>query len=143
MGEGREPAARLDAAFESSGFVGPLHGIPVIVKDQFDVTGMPTTLDSILFKDYYPDRDAFVTERLKEAGAIILAKATLGELAGGDTHGSLFGSTRNPLYVVRPIWTTGTTELETVPAVVPRDAASSDSLSVTLRASRLGLRWPI
>jgi Asp-tRNA(Asn)/Glu-tRNA(Gln) amidotransferase A subunit family amidase len=91
-----EEAARLDAAFQSSGFVGPLHGIPVIVKDQFDVRGMPTTLGSILFRDYYPDKDAFVTERLKEAGAIILAKATLGELAGGDTHGSLFGSTRNP-----------------------------------------------
>ena len=91
-----EEAARLDATFQSSGFVGPLHSIPVIVKDQFDVTGMPTTLGSILFQEYYPDRDAFVTERLKEAGAIILAKATLGELAGGDTHGSLFGSTRNP-----------------------------------------------
>ena len=89
--------------FESSGFVGPLHGIPVIVKDQFDVTGMPTTLGSILFKDYYPDRDAFVTERLKEAGAIILAKATLGELAGGDTHGSLFGSTRNPYALDRTV----------------------------------------
>ncbi len=68
----------------------------MIVKDQFDVKGMPTTLGSLLFKDYYPDRDAFVTEQLKKAGAIILAKATLGELGGGDTHGSLFGSTRNP-----------------------------------------------
>ena len=57
---------------------------------------MPTTLGSLLFKDYYPDRDAFVVEKLKKAGAIILAKATLGELGGGDTHGSLFGSTRNP-----------------------------------------------
>ncbi len=98
-----EEAARLDAAFQSSGFVGPLHGIPVIVKDQFDVTGMPTTLGSILFQEYYPDRDAFVTERLKEAGAIILAKATLGELAGGDTHGSLFGSTRNPYALDRTV----------------------------------------
>ena len=57
---------------------------------------MPTTLGLALFKDYYPDRDAFVVEKLKKAGAIILAKATLGELGGGDTHGSLFGSTRNP-----------------------------------------------
>jgi len=89
-------AARLDAAFKTSGLTGPLHGIPIIVKDQFDVRGMPTTLGSILFKDYFPDRDAFVTEKLKKAGAIVLAKATLGELGGGDTHGSLFGSTRNP-----------------------------------------------
>ncbi|MGH7836078.1 MAG: amidase family protein, partial [Candidatus Binatia bacterium] len=82
-------ADRLDAAFKASGFVGPLHGIPVILKDQADAKGMPTTLGSVLFKDYYPDRDAFVVEKLKKAGAIILAKATLGELGGGDTHGSL------------------------------------------------------
>ena len=91
-----EEADRLDAAFKTSGLTGPLHGIPIIVKDQFDVKGMPTTLGSVLFKGYYPDRDAFVTEKLRKAGAIILGKATLGELGGGDTHGSLFGSTRNP-----------------------------------------------
>ena len=91
-----EEAERLDAAFKASGFVGPLHGIPIIIKDQADAEDMPTTLGSLLFKNYYPDRDAFVVEKLKKAGAIILAKATLGELGGGDTHGSLFGSTRNP-----------------------------------------------
>jgi Asp-tRNA(Asn)/Glu-tRNA(Gln) amidotransferase A subunit family amidase len=89
-------ADRLDAAFKASGFVGPLHGIPIIMKDQGDATPMPTTLGSLLFKDYYPERDAFVIDKLKKAGAIILAKATLGELGGGDTHGSLFGSTKNP-----------------------------------------------
>ncbi|MSP40244.1 MAG: amidase [Deltaproteobacteria bacterium] len=89
-------ADRLDAALKTSGFVGPLHGIPIIMKDQGDATPMPTTLGSLLFKDYYPDRDAFVVDKLKKAGAIILAKATLGELGGGDTHGSLFGSTKNP-----------------------------------------------
>lgn len=91
-----EEADRLDAAFKASGLGGPLHGIPVILKDQADAKGMPTTLGSVLFKNHYPDRDAFVVEKLKKAGAIILAKATLGELGGGDTHGSLFGSTRNP-----------------------------------------------
>ena len=91
-----QDADRLDEAFQETGFVGSLHGIPVVIKDQVDVVGMPTTLGSILFRDYYPDRDAFVIEKLKEAGAIILAKVTLGELAGGDTYGSLFGSTWNP-----------------------------------------------
>src|SRR5438128_7297135 len=90
-----EEADRLDGEFKAAGFVGPLHGIPVILKDQADAKGMPTTLGSLLFKNYYPDRDAFVVEKLKKAGAIILAKSTLGELGGGDTHGSLFGSTRN------------------------------------------------
>ncbi len=98
-----EEAERLDSVFKTSGFVGPLHGIPVIIKDQADASGMPTTLGSVLFKSYYPDRDAFVVERLKKAGAIILAKATLGELGGGDTHGSLFGSTRNPYALDRTV----------------------------------------
>jgi len=91
-----DEAERLDIAFKAAGLVGPLHGIPIVIKDQADAKGMPTTLGSVLFKNYYPDRDAFVVEKLKKAGAIILAKATLGELGGGDTHGSLFGSTRNP-----------------------------------------------
>jgi amidase len=98
-----EEADRLDAAFKQSGFVGPLHGIPIVMKDQGDVKGMPTTLGSLLFKDYYPDHDCFVVEKLKAAGAIILAKTTLGELGGGDTHGSLFGSTKNPYDLERTV----------------------------------------
>ena len=90
-----EQAERLDEAFKASGPVGPLHGIPLVMKDQGDVAEMPTTLGSVLFKDHRPERDAFVVARLKRAGAIFLAKATLGELGAGDTHGSLFGSTRN------------------------------------------------
>lgn len=89
-------ADRLDAALHASGPVGSLHGVPVVLKDQMDAIGTPTTLGSVLFKDYFPTRDSFVAARLKRAGAIILAKAALGELGGGDTHGSLFGSTRNP-----------------------------------------------
>jgi Asp-tRNA(Asn)/Glu-tRNA(Gln) amidotransferase A subunit family amidase len=90
-----DEADRLDAAFKASGFVGPLHGIPVIMKDQADIKGMATTLGSVLFKDYMPDQDCFVVAKLKRAGAVFIGKATLGELGGGDTHGSLFGSTRN------------------------------------------------
>src|SRR3970282_1316491 len=89
-------ADRLDAAFKASGFVGPLHGIPVIMKDQVDAKGMPTTLGSVMLKDFYPDKDSFVADRLRKAGAIILAKATLGEFGGGDTYGSVFGATKNP-----------------------------------------------
>src|SRR5262250_107244 len=89
-------ADRLDADYKASGPVGPLHGIPVIIKDQADVKGMPTTLGSVLFENYMPERDCFVVSKLKKAGMIVLGKSTLGELGGGDTHGSLFGSTRNP-----------------------------------------------
>ena len=94
-------ADALDRMYKTSGPAGPLHGIAVIIKDQADVAGLPTTLGSVLFRDHCPDRDCFVVERLKRAGAIILGKATLGELGGGDTHGSLFGSTRNPYDLAR------------------------------------------
>ncbi len=91
-----EEADRLDAQYKNSGLAGPLHGIPVLVKDEIDTAGMPTTLGSVLFRDYRPPLDAFVVARLKKAGAIILGKTTLGEFASGDTYGSLFGVTRNP-----------------------------------------------
>ena len=91
-----EEADKLDAQFRNSGFAGPLHGIPVLVKDEIDTAGMPTTLGSVLFRNYRPPVDAFVVARLKKAGAIILGKTTLGEFASGDTYGSLFGVTRNP-----------------------------------------------
>jgi Asp-tRNA(Asn)/Glu-tRNA(Gln) amidotransferase A subunit family amidase len=96
-------AERLDAAMRASGATGALHGVPVILKDQIDAAGMPTTLGSVLFRDFRPERDAFVVEKLKQAGAIILAKASLGELGQGDTHGSLFGSTRNPYDLERTV----------------------------------------
>jgi Asp-tRNA(Asn)/Glu-tRNA(Gln) amidotransferase A subunit family amidase len=90
-------ADKLDAAFKQTGsFVGPLHGIPIILKDQVDAAGFPTTLGSILMKDYYPERDAFAIGQLRKAGAIILAKGTLAEFGGGNTWGSLFGATKNP-----------------------------------------------
>ncbi len=98
-----EDADRLDAAFKASGFVGPLHGIPIIVKDQCDVKGMPTTLGSVLFRNFNPDRDSFVVEKMRKAGAIIVGKATLGEMGAADTHGSLFGSTRNPYDLERTV----------------------------------------
>src|ERR1700680_2284270 len=96
-------ADRLDAAFRTSGFVGPLHGIAILVKDEIDTAGMATTLGSLVFKDYRPPMDAFVVARLKKAGAIILGKTTLSEFAAGDTYGSLFGATRNPYDLERTV----------------------------------------
>jgi Asp-tRNA(Asn)/Glu-tRNA(Gln) amidotransferase A subunit family amidase len=49
-----EEADRLDAEYKKGGFVGPLHGIPTLVKDQVDAAGMPTTLGTVVFKDYTP-----------------------------------------------------------------------------------------
>src|SRR5437899_12794545 len=98
-----EDAARLDDEYRRSGPVGPLHGIPVLVKDEIDTAGMPTTLGSLVFKDYRPPLDAFVVARLRKAGAIILGKTTLSEFAAGDTYGSMFGETRNPYDLERTV----------------------------------------
>jgi amidase len=99
-----EEADRLDAEFKRTGkFVGPLHGIPILVKDQVDVGGLPTTLGSVVMKDYVPPLDAGAVARAKKAGAIVIAKMTLGEMGGGDTYGSLFGVTRNPYDLERTV----------------------------------------
>jgi amidase len=96
-------ADRLDAAYKASGPVGPLHGIPILIKDEIDTAGMPTTLGTVVFKDYRPPRDAFTIDKLRKAGAIILGKTTLSEFAAGDTYGSMFGVTRNPYDLERTV----------------------------------------
>lgn len=89
-----EEATRLDAAFASSGPVGPLHCVPVLLKDQVETSDMPTTYGSAVFKDFVPQRDATIVTRLKKAGAVIIAKTTMGEYASGYL-GSAFGIVRN------------------------------------------------
>jgi amidase len=89
-----QDAERLDAAFATSGPVGPLHCIPMLVKDQVETSDMPTTYGSVVFKDFIPQRDATIVTRLKKAGAVIVAKTTMGEFASGYL-GSAFGVVRN------------------------------------------------
>jgi amidase len=92
-------ADRLDAELKGSGrLAGPLHGIPVIVKDNLDTVDMPTSSGVLLFKDFVPPQDAFIVSRLRAAGAIIIAKASLSELAMGladNINSVLPGFTRN------------------------------------------------
>lgn len=87
-------ADRLDAQLRSSGPAGPLHGIPVALKDQVETEDMPTTYGNALFKDFVSERNATVVEKLKAAGAIILVKTTMGEFAQGYA-GTAFGACRN------------------------------------------------
>src|SRR5439155_19552579 len=80
----------------------PLHCIPVILKDNYDTADMPTTGGSVTLAESVPPRDAFVVKKLREAGALILAKANLMDLArGGTTVSDLGGQTRNPADVSR------------------------------------------
>ena len=74
-------ADSLDAVARASQPRGPLHCVPVILKDQVETKDMPTTYGSALFKDFVPKRDATVVQRLRAAGAIIIAKSSMGEFA--------------------------------------------------------------
>ncbi len=90
-------ARALDAERRQRGPRSLLHGIPLLVKDNYETTGMPTTAGSKLFEGYAPPRDAYLVERLRGAGAVVLGKTTMHEFAYGiTTVGSLFGRTRNP-----------------------------------------------
>jgi aspartyl-tRNA(Asn)/glutamyl-tRNA(Gln) amidotransferase subunit A len=81
---------------------GPLHGIPIGLKDLMDVAGVPTTAASALFKEHVPSEDAEVVHRLKVAGAVLLGKQNLHEFAfGGSSVISYFGEVHNPWHVTR------------------------------------------
>ena len=87
-------ADALDARMRDGGMVGPMHCVPVLLKDQVETRGMPTTYGSALFQDFMSHRDATIVVRLKEAGALILAKTNMGEFASRYV-GSAFGIIRN------------------------------------------------
>lgn len=93
-----ETAAALDKEFNETGDLRPLHGIPMIVKDNFNTKGMPTTAGALALKDFIPEEDAFMVDRLIKAGAIIIAKSNMAEWAFSPMHSesSTFGTTRNP-----------------------------------------------
>jgi amidase len=98
----REIANELDAKLKTSGPVGPLHGIPVLLKDNTNTADMPTTGGSLSLEGYMPPEDATIVKKLKAAGAIIIAKTNLHEFAvWGETISSLGGQTRNPYDLTR------------------------------------------
>lgn len=90
-------AAALDAERKAGHVRGPMHGIPVIIKDNYDTGDMPTSAGSLALATSQPARDGFVVHKLRDAGAVIIAKSNLHELAAGITSiSSLGGQTRNP-----------------------------------------------
>ena len=91
-----ETARILDEERRLSGPRSPLHGIPLALKDNIDTADMPTTAGSLLLAGSLPPDDAFIVEKLRNAGAIILAKLNMSELASGVTMSSVGGFIRNP-----------------------------------------------
>jgi Asp-tRNA(Asn)/Glu-tRNA(Gln) amidotransferase A subunit family amidase len=92
-----EQADALDAERKAGRVRGPLHGIPIVVKDNYAADGMPMTAGSLALAGFQPGRDAFMVRKLKDAGAVIIGKTNLHELAYGITSiSSAGGQTRNP-----------------------------------------------
>ncbi|MGH3413780.1 MAG: amidase [Marmoricola sp.] len=123
--EGARAAAGRAAREIGSGRVrGPLHGIPVGVKDLFDTAGLRTTYGSARFRDHVPSVDALAVARLHSAGAVVLGKQATHEFAwGGRTDSPHFGPTRNPHDHDR----------------IPGGSSGGAGASVAARSSLLGL----
>ena len=95
--QARDAARAAESAVIRGEALGPLHGLPIGVKDVTPTAGIRTTFGSPLYRDYVPAEDAEAVRRLKAAGAIVLAKTNTPEFAtGANTTNALFGPTRNP-----------------------------------------------
>ena len=97
--EVQKQADDLDRRFAQSGLTGPLHCVPMIVKDNFETAGLRSTNGALVFAGYIPEKDAFEVKRVKEAGALVLAKSNLAEWAfsPNETLSSILpGYTKNP-----------------------------------------------
>src|SRR6516165_6465159 len=91
-----ETARELDAERKARGPRSALHGIPVVLKDNYNTFDLPTTGGSVLLEGSIPSADAFLVKKLRDAGAIILAKVNMSEFASGGAYSSLGGQTKNP-----------------------------------------------
>ncbi|MEZ4991814.1 MAG: amidase family protein [Saprospiraceae bacterium] len=91
-------ARALDEEYERTGVLRPLHGIPLLVKDNINTAGLPTTAGALALKDFVPEEDAFIIKKLVDAGAIVLAKTNMAEWAFSPRHteSSTAGTTHNP-----------------------------------------------
>lgn len=96
----REQARALDRERKAKGPRGPLHGVPVLLKDNIDTADLPTSNGSAVLKAAVPPDDAAITRELRAAGAVILGKAAMGEFAGGS-YNSVGGQSINPYHFKR------------------------------------------
>ena len=91
-----ETARALDAERKAKGPRSPLHGVPIVLKDNYNTSDLPSTGGSVLLEGSIPPEDAFVVKKLRAAGAIVLAKVNMSEFASGGAHSSLGGQSLNP-----------------------------------------------
>ena len=93
----REQSKRADSSAARGEFLGPLHGLPIAHKDLVETKGIRTTFGSPIYKDYVPDFNTLLVDRIQNAGAITIGKTNTPEFgAGSQTFNPVFGSTKNP-----------------------------------------------
>jgi indoleacetamide hydrolase len=139
--EALRQARAADAQVNAGATLGPLHGVPLIIKDNMDVAGLPTTAATPTLQNNIAERTAPVVEALIRAGAIVLGKANMHELAFGATgSGSAFGATHNPY---NPLLFPGGSSAGTAAAIaarlVPAGLGSDTTGSVRVPAALTGL----
>ena len=115
-----ETARALDAERKAKGPRSPLHGIPIVLKDNYNTADLATTGGSVLLEGSLPPADAFVVAKLRAAGAIVLAKVNMSEFASGGAHSSLGGQSLNPHDLTRtPSGSSGGTGVAIAAAYAP------------------------
>ena len=98
----RAEAVAADRAAAEGRWLGLLHGMPMVIKDNLDTAGVRTTSGSLFFKDHIPNRDATVVAKLRRAGAVIVGKCTMHEVAFGiRSYNPVIGQARNPYDLTR------------------------------------------
>ena len=139
--EARAAAATADRDFANGIDRGPLQGIPIALKDVFCTKGIRTTAGSLLFEHHIPTRDSAVTERLANAGAVLIGKTGLHELAYGITSNNPhFGTIRNPRDTTRiPGGSSGGSAAAVASGMVAAAMGSDTGGSIRIPASFCGL----
>ena len=137
----RAAARAAEDAVRSSEAIGPLHGLPIGIKDVTLTAGIRTTFGSPLYKDNVPDEDAEVVRRLKAAGAIVLAKTNTPEFAtGANTVNPVFGATRNPWNPeLSPAGSSGGSAVAVATGMLPLAQGTDFGCSIRIPAAFCGI----
>lgn len=137
----REAARTADAKRTAGGDLGPLHGVPLALKDNIDVAGIPTTGGTLALRNNVPSRNAPVAQSLFDAGALCLGKTNLHELAfGTTTNNAAFGAAKNPYDPSRiPGGSSGGTAAAIAARMAPAGLGSDTGGSVRIPAGLCGI----